>query len=559
MSAGEALLNAARMAALDPERLRVELDIEEFENDLSAFYAAAWRYLDPATYQWGWHIDAICEHLMAVNDGEIKRLLINVPPRFSKSRLVSTAWPIWTWTLRRDDNRPLRGAQVKFLTASYGSDLIEDHGAAARNLIETEWFDRRWGRKSPQARFRIDMKNDTRAKYVNNMGGERINQGLGGAVLGRGGDIRILDDPHKTNEVENAETLETAWRNYREMWSTRITNPAIAAEVIIMQRLAVNDISGQLLESDRNIVHLMLPMEFEPDRCFVTQIGWVDPRGCDEEGEELPLGEPAKEATATAPAFPAWGKYAHEGELLWPERFGPKWVKQQLSDAGIGPHAWAGQFQQRPAPRGGGLIKTEWWKLWTAKDYPDFEFVLASLDGAHGEKQQNDPSALVIFGMFRVEGRPAVMLKYAFRKKMGLNALVAETERNCRIHKVDTLLIENKGPGIPVATELRRLFARSSFNIIGIEPKGDKYSRLESVEPLFAAGIVWAPDTEWAQMVIDEVENFPRGRYDDLTDATSQALQWLRLNNLAQRREEYDDEAAERDRYRPKFKIYAGL
>jgi predicted phage terminase large subunit-like protein len=257
-----------------------------------------------------------------------------------------------------------------------------------------------------------------------------------------------------------------------------------------------------------------------------------------------------------------------DGDLLWPERFG----RAELEPYKQNPYSWAGQFQQMPVPRGGGILKAEWWGNWESeKHWPVFDYILASADTAYTKNTSNDPSAMTIWGVYTDENeRRRVMLVDAWRKWLPLHGnapdrLPHETEKDyrmrsedswglvewiaysCKQFKVDRLLIENKASGISVGQELERLFEREPWGVDLIDPKSqDKEARVHSIVPTFVDGVVVAPlwppkdgDTqwtrpEWAAMVIAECSEFPRGKHDDLVDCVTMSLKYLRDIGLAQ-------------------------
>jgi len=274
-------------------------------------------------------------------------------------------------------------------------------------------------------------------------------------------------------------------------------------------------------------------MRYEPERSFHTVIGWKDPR---------------KEA----------------GELLWPERFGEKEVEGLERE--MGPYKAAGQLQQRPEPKGGGVIKREWWQLFEGEKFPALDYVIAALDTAYTTKTENDFSALTVWGVFsggdqkalatRVFGRnsetisiiqrtyteehPKVMMLFAWQERLELHDLVIKVQESMKQFKVDKLLIENKAAGISVAQEIRRLYGHEDFAVQLVDPKSqDKLARLYSVQHLFAEGLIYAPDRQWADQVITQATVFPRGKHDDLVDTVSMALRHLRELGLLVRGVEY--------------------
>lgn len=519
------LLDIPGYGTIDADEFLLDCERAANEESLYKFLQNAWPHMDPAPWRGGWAVQAIAEHLEAVCAGEITRLIINVPPRTSKSSLCSVAFPAWTWAQRKTS--PTSGPQVRFLYASYGETLSLDHSTYCRQLIKTPWYQRLWA-----DRYSLNTDQDSKHAFANTKGGQRIITSIDSRITGRGGQIIIIDDPNATNEDESETKIEGVKKWWDRTMSSRLNDRETGAFILIQQRVAEDDLTGHILE--KNVAgwdHLMLPMRYEVDRSFSTSIGWKDPR--------------------TA-----------EGELLWPERFSPAVVTEM--EAEMGPYAFAGQYQQRPEPAGGGVIKRDWWQLWESDTFPLCDYILASLDTAYTEKTENDYSALTVWGVYtlnttavptRVVGldgkpidydriyssqTPRVVLMAAWRERLPLHELVQKVADTCKHTKgglkVDKLLIENKGPGISVAQEIRRLYGNEAFAVQLQDPKStDKLSRLYSVQHLFAEGMVSAPDRAWADMVITEVGVFPKGRHDDLVDTVSQALRHLRDLGLLQR------------------------
>jgi predicted phage terminase large subunit-like protein len=274
-----------------------------------------------------------------------------------------------------------------------------------------------------------------------------------------------------------------------------------------MQRLHEEDLTGHILSSDagQDWVHLMLPMRYEADRAAVlypNAIGWEDPR------EE-------------------------EGELLTPERYDETSVSRL--ERQLGPFQAAGQLQQRPEPKGGGILKRDYWKDWESENYPSVSYVLASIDTAYTTKEENDYSAMTVWGIFEDDNEvPRVMLMNAWRAKVEFHELVEKIAATARKFKVDQMLIENKAAGVSVAQEIRRVYGYEDFGVQLVDPKGqDKVARAYAVQHLFADELVYAPTNfSWADMVITECASFPKGRNDDLVDCTTQALRFLRNTGM---------------------------
>ena len=520
--------NGIDLEGLDVERQLIELDRADFEDDLMMFFRAAWRNIDSAEWAEGRAVQAVAEHLEAVVDGQIKRLIINIPPRHSKSSLVSVAFPAWVWA--QSTRSAVSGPGVPILTASYGDRLAMRDSRKSRQLIESPWYRRHWGE-----RYSLLIDQNTKDRFINSEGGERLVTSVGAKVTGEGGNLIIVDDPNAANEVSS----ETKTQEVIDWWdgtmSSRLSNMKKGAFIVIQQRLAENDLTGHILEKQiGDWQHLVLPMRYEPDRSFYTSIGWKDWR--------------------TEP-----------GELLWPERFGEEEVG--LLEKQMGPYTAAGQLQQRPEPAGGGVIKREWWKLWEEENFPPMDFIMASLDTAYTLKTTNDFSAMTVWGVFSdrtyattsrfigSDGRPSyverdyaetapkLMLMHAFQARLEIHELVEKVATICRGMKVDKLVIENKAAGHSVSQELRRLYGNEKFAVQLYDPKSiDKLSRLYSIQHLFSDGMVYAPDRAWAEMTITQVGQFPKGRHDDIVDTVSQAIRHMRDLGLLQRVSEKIDE-----------------
>jgi len=521
-----------KILQLDGKTISIEeqlkdLDRAEFEDSLYAFLMNGWKYIDPAPFAHGWPIEAVAEHLQAVVDGDIKRLIINIPPRCAKSSLTSVAFPAFTWAQRRKSDTS--GPGVQFLHASYSQILTLRDSTKCRRLIESPWYQGLWG-----DRFHLMADQNTKSRFDNDKGGSRLSTSVGSSLTGEGGNIIVVDDPNAAQEAHSEATIATTIEWWDGALSTRLNNAKTGAFVVIQQRLGEEDLTGHILSKEvGEWTHLCLPMRFEPERSFMTSIGWEDPR---------------KEA----------------GELLWPERFGEREVANL--ERQMGPWTSAGQLQQRPEPKGGGVIKREWWQLWEREKFPPLDYVMASLDTAYTTKTENDYSAMTVWGVFsggnqgaianRVIGRdsetismikrtyteehPKVMMMFAWQERLELHELVLKVSQTMKDYKVDKILIENKAAGISTAQEIRRLYGHEDFAVQLVDPKSqDKLSRLYSVQHLFAEGLIFAPDRTWADQVITQVSTFPKGKHDDLVDTVSMALRHLREIGLLVRGDEF--------------------
>ena len=529
------------LAKFDPRTVDAQaqlLDLEraDCEESLYDFTRSAFPYIDPAAWIDSWAIEAVCDHLQAVADGDIRKLILNISPRCLKTITTCVTFPAWTWA--QSGNKPTLGPKVSFLCGSYNRDLSMDATVKCRELINSQWYQDKWG-----SRFALSEIQATKTLFVNDKGGRYLSTSVTGGTLGRGADIIIADDLNDAQDVSSEASLETTIAYWNTVLRTRLNNPKTGAFIVIQQRLAENDITGHILEKNaQDWVHVMIPMRYEPDRSYHTVIGWKDPR-------------------------------TEFGELMWPERFGEVEVKSLEAD--LGPWAAAGQLQQRPEPKGGGIIQREWWRLWEGDSFPPMDFILACLDTAYTTDQLNDESGMIIWGIFSgdtrarttriigVDGRPArpdstysefaprVMCMHAWTGHFELHELVEKSASTCAKMKVDTLLIENKASGISVAQEIRRLYSREKFGVELFDPKNqDKTARLYSIQHLFAEGMVYAPDRPWMEKVITQVGQHPKGRRDEYVDLTSMGLRKLRDMGLLVRQPEREAELEADRQYR---------
>jgi len=500
------------------------------QGGLIAFVRYFWHVLEPETpFVDGWPLWVMCEHLEGVTRGEITHLLVNVPPGFMKSLLVDVFWPAWEWG-------PMDLAHLRYVAFSYSASLTERDNGRFRDLITSPGYVALYKGVRP--------RNKTTLKVHNTRTGWKLASSVGGVGTGERGDRIILDDPHNVKEAESDTVREETVRWFRESLSSRFNNENTAF-IVIMQRVHEDDVSGVILSAGLGYCHVCIPWEYEYGRCVDAKgdpvpnsFGWVDPR--------------------LAPLAPD----ECEGLPAWEARFPPK-VIDMLRHA-LGPYAWAGQYQQAPSPRGGGIFQRDWWQLWESDDgkFPTLEYVVASLDGAFTEDEENDPSALTVWGVFiNDQNRRRVILLHAWRKFLKFSGpriameggetkaayrrrcmpewgLIEWTADTCRRFKVDLLLIEGKASGMSAADELRGRYGFEGWGIHIMPVKGDKVARALAVQPIFSQFTVYAPDRDWAEMVIDEMAVFPKGKYDDLTDSATQAMGYLRGVGMVQSDEE---------------------
>ena len=534
---------------IDIERSLLAISKARCERSLVEFVRQAWHTIEPGQdYTHGWHIDFIAEHLEAITNGEelpdgtvYNRLLVNIPPGTMKSLIVNVFWPAWEWG-------PKNMPHLRYVCAAHKvENLSARDSRRMRQMILSDWYQARWG-----DRVRMSKDQNEKLNFTNSAGGFRIATAMT-SLTGIRGDRVLIDDPHSVDSAMSETQREAEVSTFLEAIPTRLNNPKTSAIVVIMQRLHESDISAVILDKQLGYDHIMLPMRYDPSRAMPTKLGYEDPR-------------------------------EDEGELLFPERFPLDVVERD--EKVMGPYATAGQFQQTPEPRGGGVIKREWWQLWEKDEFPPCEYIIASLDTAYTTKAENDFSAMSIWGIFSggdqkavatkvidkngevisaiqrkySEEHPKVVMMYAWQERLELHQLVDKVSETMKKFKVDKLLIENKAAGHSVAQEIRRLFGHEDWGVQLIDPKGvDKLSRLYAIQHLFAEGLVFAPDRQWADMVIGQVASFPKGKHDDLVDTVSMALSHLRQTGIIIRGPEFTADVEDQMTHRgsPPAPLYA--
>ena len=463
-----------------PRINRIELERELCRRSLAYFAKAAWEIVEPGReYVHGWHIDAICEHLEAVTRGEIRNLLVNLPPRCMKSTLVSVLWPVWVWTFR---------PEARWLFASYAESLSIRDSVKCRRIILSLWYQRLFG-----GVFQLTGDQNEKKRFENDKTGYRLATSVGGAGTGEGGDYIVCDDPHRASDVKSQAMREGALEWWDAEMSSRGNNPKTVAKVVIMQRLHEDDLSGHIL-AQGGYEHLRLPMEYEGPRP-PTSIGWSDPR-------------------------------TEEGELLWSERFGAAEVAEMKRR--MGSLEAAGQLQQRPAPAEGNLVKNSWWRFY---DEPptDFDQVCIGVDLTFGASENSDYVAMVVLG--RKAGQ--FYLLDVVRERMSFTDSIRALLSLCaKWPNATAKYIEAAANGKALIDTLQEKVP----GLIGVRPEGSKEARAQAVTPLIEAGNVFLarPETApWVQEFLSEWSVFPAGRHDDILDASVLALTKLKERGIS--------------------------
>jgi predicted phage terminase large subunit-like protein len=415
---------------------------------------------------------------------------VNVPPRTGKSLTVSVAWPTWLW---------IHHPGMRLLFASYAAMLATRDALRSRRLIQSSWWQARWG-----DRFALTGDQNEKTRYENDAGGLRLATSVGGSATGEGGDVLVVDDPHKLEDAYSDAARLDAIRWWDGTMSSRMNDPRTGRMVVVMQRVHEQDLTGHLLaEQPGDWHHLALPMRHEPSHPF----RWPDD----------PRTEP--------------------GALLWPERM-PEPEVQRLERA-LGARTAAGQLQQRPSPDVGAVFQRSWWRSW--RELPaDVDEWLESWDMAYKDERDSD----YVVGQLWARAGARFYLAGQVRQRMAFPETLAAMRLGVRplvSHEsyaagmVGTRLVEDTANGPAIVSTLRQEVP----GIVAVTPRGGKVARAAAVSPLAEAGNVYLPARElWpaADELVDELATFPQGAHDDQVDALSQALSRLRSTTITRER-----------------------
>ena len=466
--------------ALRAMTARLPRVVESREIGLLDFAKEAWQVIEPSTpYVDGWHITAICEHLEAVTRGEIKQLVISMPPRHMKSILVAVMWPCWVWT---------RNPGFRWIFASYAQSLAVRDSVKCRTIIQSPWFRKHWGEV-------FDLKSDEnqKTKFVNSAEGYRIATSVDGSATGEGGDCIVGDDLIKAKDAYSEPARTSAVTFWRETMHTRINDPRKVKKVLMAQRIHEGDPSGVMLETG-SYVHLCLPAEYDPRS--TVPVGAPNP---------LAFTDPRTET----------------GDLLWPDRYGSDVI--EATKKALGPWAYAAQFQQSPTPATGGIFKREWLRFHTRATVPKaFDEVFQSWDMSF--KRTEDGSYVV--GQVWGKAGASFYLLDQIRGRFDFVESKAAVLSLCeRWPDAFAKYIEEKANGAAIMSAL----ANEVIGLIPVLPHGTKEARAHAIAPAVQSGNVFFPDAEdygfaWVADLIAEVTAFPRAPNDDQVDAMTQAL-----------------------------------
>lgn len=494
---------------------------EQTRLSLRRFIKDSWHTVEPAKFQPNWHLDCLADHLTYVTLGQIRFLLLNMPPRTSKSLVTSVVYPVWDW---------LQDPTVQFLTASYALQLSGRDALKSRRMIESKWFQERWGH-----RFSFAFDERLKRQYSNDKGGRRVAIATESATTGEGGNRLVVDDPHNATDTES----ETKRKGTQDWWdhamSTRLNQPDKDAWIVNGQRTGQDDLFGHIMRTTdmRNVVHLMLPNEYEKKRACVTvlpitgKVLFRDPR-------------------------------TKEGQLLVPARLGADAtarLKRTMKEK------YKLQYQQDEKGGGGRILRREAWRKWESEEAPECDKVFTVYDTAFDKGEENDYSARTDWGIFThrdkkvdpltgltgiSKPRRHMILIGAWRDKIPYWALRKEARNHYGKIKHDYTLVEKKATGITLCQDLLRGrnpvsgLRKVSVNY-GSRVKMDKTERGNIASVVLDDGLVWYMPRAWAEPVIDECAAFPEGNHDDWADTVVNALQFVRRMGEAGWEEEAED------------------
>lgn len=465
-----------------------DLAAERARRSLRAFVIAAWPVIEPSTpFVGGMHIDLICQYLEALGRGEIQRLLINVPPRYGKTWLVSVLFPAWLW---------LTDPGTRFLTASYGIDLAERDALGMRRVVESAWYQQQWPRGA-----RLVADQATKSRFETVQGGARVAVSVGGAATGEGGDIILIDDPIKIDQADSAGHRQTVIDWYDQTMSSRLNDPSTGRIVVVGQRVHEDDLFGHLRVRE-GWRHLCLPAEYDPDHPYRTS---DDPR--------------------TQP-----------GELLWPERWDADMLARHKRE--LGSYRAASMLQQLPAPTTGGIFQRSWWQWYDpATPLPRFTSIVQSWDLAFTGADSADYVVGQVWGIDRADRYLLRQVRERLPFTDTLAAFHAQTAwvNQCYpYHGGHPVLIEQAAN----AAAVHDVIKHDIPGVLLVIPEGDKLSRAHAVCPQIQSGNVYLPGASnadhtnydrtktpvWVQAFVEETAIFPNAKNDDQVDALTQAL-----------------------------------
>ena len=444
------------------------------KNDFMSFVKCVWpEFIE------GSHHRHIAKKFNDLAEGKINRLIVNMPPRHTKSEFASFLLPAWMVG---------RNPKLKIIQATHTGELAIRFGRKAKTLIDSDDY-----RKIFDTRLREDSQ--AAGRWETAQGGEYFAAGVGGAITGRGADLLIIDDPHSEQDALSATAMESAYDWYTSGPRQRL-QPG-GKIVCVMTRWSTKDLTGKLLAHQK---------EAKSDKWHVVEFPAIL------EDDDPPV--------------PVWPEYWKLEEL--------ESVKATLP---VG--KWNAQWMQNPTSEEGAILKREWWRKYTKEDIPPLEHVIQSYDTAFLKKETADYSAITTWGIFYPDedsGANLILLD-AIKGRYEFPELRRLALEQYKYWNPETVIVEAKASGLPLTHELRQM----DIPVINFTPsKGnDKHVRVNTCAPLFESGMIWAPDEKFAQEVIEECAAFPFGDHDDLVDSTTQAIMRFRQGGLLKHPEDY--------------------
>ena len=478
---------------LPEEVLKEILLLEEHQKRLSTRDEAQDKFLPYAKHVYegfieGTHHRIIAEKLEKIARGELKRLIVNMPPRHSKSEFASYLMPSWFLG---------RNPKLKIIQATMNTELAVRFGRKVRDLIADPIY--------KEIFPNTDLKPDSQAagRWETSAGGEYFAAGVGAAMTGRGADLLIIDDPHSEQDALSSTAYDNAYEWYTSGPRQRLQPGGTI--IIVQTRWSKKDITGRLLQAQQK--------DIMADQWEVVEFPAI-----------MPSGEP-----------------------LWPEF----WQKEELLKvkASLSIGKWNAQWQQNPTSEATAMVKRDWWKVWEHDDIPDLDYVIQSYDTAYSKKETADYSAITTWGVFQPfgNGDQHLILMDAKKGRWNFPELKAIAQEEYEYWEPELMLIEAKASGQPLADEMRLLNLPVATFSPGRKRGGggmDKTTRMHIVSPIFESGKVWYPEGEkFAEEVIEEVASFPNGEHDDFCDSMTMALMRFRQGGfISLNGEEFEDD-----------------
>jgi predicted phage terminase large subunit-like protein len=450
------------------------------KDDFMSFTKAVWpEFIEGA------HHRHIAQKFNDLANKKINRLIINMPPRHTKSEFASYLLPAWMVG---------RNPKLKIIQATHTGELAVRFGRKAKTLIDSEEYSKI---------FETSLREDSQAagRWETAQGGEYFAAGVGGAITGRGADLLIIDDPHSEQDAMSLNAFDNAYEWYTSGPRQRL-QPG-GQIVLVMTRWSKKDLTGILLDNQKKI---------KGDQWEVI-------------------------------SFPAIMDHGDKKKPVWPEYWKIDELESVKATLPVG--KWNAQWMQEPTSEEGALIKREWWNKWEEEFLPDVTYVIQSYDTAFLKKETADYSAISTWGIFYPEegGKPNIILLDSLKDRFEFPELRREALEQYRYWKPDMVIVEQKASGTPLTHELRQM----DIPVMTFTPSrgNDKHVRVNSCAPLFEAGLIWAPDEQFAEEMIEECASFPYGDHDDLVDSMTMAIMRFRQGGFLPHPEDYEIEKTE--------------